>query len=548
MTGAAVLIPAYRPAAALPELVAELVNRGITVIVVVDDGSEPQYRAIFETLAEISQVEVLRHAVNLGKGAALKTGMNWLLTKFPQLPGVVTADADGQHHPDDILAVAQRFAAEPNKLVLGARSFAGTIPLRSRFGNELTRRVMRLVLGNRLTDTQTGLRAVPRALMLRLLRIPAAGYEFELEMLIAAKHLGVSVTEQPVRTIYQPGNPTSHFQPLRDSMRIYFVLLRFGLISALTALLDNVLFWLVFHATANIAQAQAAGRIAAALFNYAAVRRAVFFSDEKHKIVLPRYLLLVSANALASYVGIRFITSQWSVGVVPAKLMAETLLFIANFAIQRDFVFTKRPATPRATDWDRYYQSVPRAARLTRRYTTSVLIRALRRFGKERAVILEIGGANSCFLGTIQASLAPVAYHVADLNRYGLSLLKDRKDVVLHEADVLSLGNLGVTADAVFSVGLIEHFHPADTKKAILAHFGPLKPGGIAIISYPTPTWLYRAARATFETLGLWHFPDERPLQREEVAATAESVGTILFEKTLWPLILTQHLLVVRKN
>src|SRR5437660_575900 len=81
---------------------------------------------------------------------------------------------------------------------------------------------------------------------------PASGYEFELEMLIAAKHLGLTVLEEPIRTIYEPGNPTSHFQPLRDSMRIYFVLLRFGFISMMTAGLDNLAFYLFFHASGTV--------------------------------------------------------------------------------------------------------------------------------------------------------------------------------------------------------------------------------------------------------------------------------------------------------
>lgn len=339
----AVLIPAYRPNHSVVDVVRGLAGRGIATIVVVDDGSGPEYQPVFDELATIDSVRVQRHAVNLGKGAALKTGMNYILAEFPDLAGVVTADADGQHHPDDIVAVCERFAASPDSLVLGARGFAGEIPLRSRFGNGLTRRVMYLVLGQKLTDTQTGLRAIPRRLIVRLLKVPASGYDFELEMLVAAKHQAIPIVEQPIRTIYEPGNPTSHFQPLRDSMRIYFVLMRFSMISLITAVLDNVTFYLVFHATGTIAGAQLAARTVAVLFNYRAVRKAVFFSDQSHAVLLPRYLALVAANAVISYTGIRAITAISPIGVFPAKILAETLLFIANFAIQRDFIFTRRP-------------------------------------------------------------------------------------------------------------------------------------------------------------------------------------------------------------
>lgn len=311
-------------------------------IIVIDDGSGPGFRAVFDEAARIPGVQILRHAINLGKGAALKTAFNYVLTSLPDVTGVVTADADGQHDPDDIVRVCQRFAETPDALILGARGFAGDVPLRSRFGNSVTRRVMKVVLGKKLTDTQTGLRAIPLAMLPRLLKIPASGYEFELEMLIAAKHQGVAVIEQPIRTIYEPGNPASHFQPLRDSMRIYFVLLRFSMISLITAVIDNAVFYLVFHATGAIAGAQIAGRIVAVLFNYRSVRRAVFFSDQPHLVLLPRYLALVAVNGLVSYAGIRLLSSFTPLGVFPSKILTESLLFIANFTIQRDFIFTRR--------------------------------------------------------------------------------------------------------------------------------------------------------------------------------------------------------------
>lgn len=350
-----VLIPAYQPNGALIELVRDLLARGVRSILVVDDGSGPEYRWVFDELELLAHVHTLRHAVNLGKGAALKTGMNHILAEDPGLTGIVTADADGQHHAADVVGVCERFAGSPDALVLGARSFANLgdgdpaqpkVPLRSRFGNVLTRGAMHLLVGQNLTDTQTGLRAVPRALVLRLLKVPASGYDFELEMLIAAKHQAIPVVEQPIRTTYEPGNPTSHFHPLRDSMRIYFVLMRFSGISLITAALDNVTFFLVFHVLGSIAIAQAAGRIAALLFNYRAVRKAVFFSDERHRVLLPRYLALVAANALISYTGIRILTSISPIGVFPAKILIESTLFIANFTIQRDFIFTRHARKP----------------------------------------------------------------------------------------------------------------------------------------------------------------------------------------------------------
>jgi len=338
----AILIPAYRPGPVLVELVRELSGSEIQILIVVDDGSGPGYAHLFEEVRKLPRVEVVANAVNLGKGAALKAGINFILCAHPETAGIVTVDADGQHHPADVLKVCRQFQEDKYSLVLGVRDFGGGVPLRSKLGNGLTKHVMKAVLGRKLTDTQTGLRAIPRSLLPVLLRMPAMGYEFELEMLIAAKHLGVAVNEQPIRTIYEPGNPSSHFQPLRDSMRIYFVLLRFTFIAVLTAALDNLVFFSLFRATGYILASQIGGRIVAVLFNYAFVRRAVFLSDQRHKVVLPRYLLLVLTNAALSYLAIRLLVSEVAMPVLAAKILAEGLLFVANFTLQRDFVFTKR--------------------------------------------------------------------------------------------------------------------------------------------------------------------------------------------------------------
>ncbi len=546
-----ILIPAYQPGETLPALVLELLDRCPHPLIVVDDGSGPAFAAIFEEVAVHPRVHLLRHAVNLGKGAALKTGLNHALSQHPGVAGVVTADADGQHSPEDILRVAARLAASPGTLVMGVRAFAGDVPMRSRIGNRLTRVLMQSLIGQRLSDTQTGLRGIPAALIPHLLSLPSSGYEFELDMLIACKHQSCPVVEEPIRTIYLAGNQSSHFRPVYDSMRIYFLLLRFSLLSLVTAVLDNGVFALAFGATASIAQSQIAARLAAMVFNYLGARSLVFHSRQRHTVVLPKYVALVAFNGILSYSVIQLLHRKFGIATIPAKLIAEGLLFIANFAIQRDFVFTRRRPAPAATDWTRYYASVPPTARLTRRYTTAILIDAIRRHSAPASgvSILEIGGANSCFLDRILAEVRCARYDVVDTNRYGLALLEARAGAMvhLHEQSVLAL-SLDREADVVFSVGLVEHFGPADTRAAVRAHFDVLRPGGTAIITFPTPTPLYRLTRRFLEVTGMWKFPDERPLEPPEVIAALRDRADVLYQKTLWPLVLTQHLIVARKR
>jgi SAM-dependent methyltransferase len=215
-------------------------------------------------------------------------------------------------------------------------------------------------------------------------------------------------------------------------------------------------------------------------------------------------------------------------------------------------VFTRRKPTATATDWDSYYASVPPTAKLTRRYTTATLLDVIRRYaGGRHLKILEIGGANSCFVDSILAGIGCERYDIVDTNPYGLELLKKRlgphEIVHLHEQSVLAM-SIEQPADVVFSVGLVEHFDPAGTRAAVLAHFDALRPGGTLIVTFPTPTLLYRMARGLIEMAGMWKFHDERPLLPDEVAGAIRERGEVVFQKMLWPLILTQYLIVARKS
>jgi len=165
--------------------------------------------------------------------------MNYAACTFPECAGVVTADADGQHTVKDILRTAAELFDHPRHLILGSRRFDGAVPFRSKLGNVMTRRIMRALTGQKLVDTQTGLRAVPIDFVPELLRLKATGYDFELEMLMACRHTARLIAEVPIATIYIDDNRSSHFNPLLDSMAVYFVFLRFSAVSLLTAGIDK---------------------------------------------------------------------------------------------------------------------------------------------------------------------------------------------------------------------------------------------------------------------------------------------------------------------
>ena len=318
-----IAIPAFQPEQHLLDVLTELRKLTRAPIVVVNDGSAQQCEAIFERAAAMPGITLLHHAVNLGKGAALKTAFNYALWRWPEMAGVVTADADGQHLAVDIVRVASRLAHEQGKLVLGARGFDADVPLRSRFGNRLTVAVMRAVAGQHLNDTQTGLRGVPREMLPYMLRVPANGYEFELDMLLIAKHRGFEIVEERIHTVYIEQNRASHFNPLTDSLKIYFTLLRFSMVSVITTLIDNAVFFVLTHHFGwMIWQGQAAGRATALLFNYRAARRAVFLKERGSAVTFLKFLALVIGSGTVSYALMTLLRDHAGFKVMPAKCWA----------------------------------------------------------------------------------------------------------------------------------------------------------------------------------------------------------------------------------
>ena len=332
------LIPAYKPEpAALDTARALLASRQIAHVVVVNDGSGEEYAPLFRELAAMGAT-VLHHSTNLGKGMALRTGLNHIACAFPHSVGVVTLDADGQHLVRDALVVAARLLENPGALILGCRSFDRNTPLRSRVGNISTRLVMRLLAGLSISDTQTGLRGIPLFFVPRLLRLRTTGYDFELDMLIQAQKERIPIAEVPIETVYIDGNRSSHFHPLLDSMKIYLVFLRYNLSSLITAGVDYAVFMTCAMLDLSLASCMALGRGCSWVVNYA-INRSFVFPSEKGWQSLAPYLLFEISMALLSYIAIDFLHRTMSLHVYGAKVLVESSLYLLTFTVQREIVF-----------------------------------------------------------------------------------------------------------------------------------------------------------------------------------------------------------------
>jgi glycosyltransferase involved in cell wall biosynthesis len=213
----AALVPCYNAGHRVRPVIEGLLQQ-VDLVVVVDDGSTDE---AVENLRELP-VRIVTFAQNQGKGKALLAGFREALAA-PEIDAVAVVDADGQHDPRELPGLYKTFREQNADLVIGSRKFdLERVPWRSRFGNVLTRNLTRCILGQRIPDTQSGYRLHSRRLLEDVLATVQGGrYETEMEILVVAVRRGYRVVPSPIETIYEEGNPSSHFNKLRDSFLIY---------------------------------------------------------------------------------------------------------------------------------------------------------------------------------------------------------------------------------------------------------------------------------------------------------------------------------------
>jgi glycosyltransferase involved in cell wall biosynthesis len=215
----AALIPAYFEERHIQD-VAKRVRAQLDHVLVVDDGSTDKT----EAEAQQGGVQVIRHSVNQGKGAAIKTGLKELVA-LPDLRYILILDGDGQHLPEEI----PNFLEEANRsgaaLILGNRmSDTRTMPLVRKLTNSYMSWQISRVCGQSMPDTQCGFRMLSTELAPSLFT-EANNYDYETEMLIIASRKGFPVASVPVSTVY--GEEKSKIHPVRDTLRFFKLLRRY---------------------------------------------------------------------------------------------------------------------------------------------------------------------------------------------------------------------------------------------------------------------------------------------------------------------------------
>lgn len=352
MDKVSLIIPSYKPDDKLLNTVSDAVAGGFTDIIVVDDGGGEKYRKFFDRVKEFKECTLLCHEVNKGKGAALKTAMEYFLEQRPDFAGVVTADADGQHKTSDIIAVAKQMT-ESNRITLGYRNFnLPHVPKKSRYGNKITCGVFGLFFGMRLKDTQTGLRAFPRDVIETMLSVKGDRYEYETQMLIRMSRDRIPYEQVGIETVYIEENKSSHFRPVADSIRIYGIIIKYLFSAVLSTAVDALTYFLLklsdLLSVIPIPQTYTASYVARAissLVNFAVNSKVVF--GEKLKLVsMVKYYILVVLQITVSAFSVHAIEKLLHIDSATLstliKLAVDTVLFFCSFRIQHKWVFNNK--------------------------------------------------------------------------------------------------------------------------------------------------------------------------------------------------------------
>ncbi len=330
------LIPAYMPDDKMTDTVRSLSAEGFDVVLV-NDGSPGEYDALF---SDAPYTHIISYPDNRGKGAALKAGLAYIKAHYQPPYTVVTADADGQHRTEDIVRVTEVAAANRGSLILGSRRLEGKVPFKSRAGNAITRQVFRLSTGVKVYDTQTGLRAFSDRLIDKLLSIEGSRYEYEMNVLLCLAKEGWEIKEEPIQTVYINNNAASHFDPVKDSAKIYKEILKYSASSLLSFLIDYGLFCLLSALTGSLIFSNISARLISGSVNFTLNRNVVFKSNENAALSALKYIALAGFILICNTLLLKALTAI-RIAAYLAKILTEIVLFFINYIIQHTFVFRK---------------------------------------------------------------------------------------------------------------------------------------------------------------------------------------------------------------
>ncbi len=339
---AVVLLPCYNPDEKIMSAFLKVLSKTFKNIVIVNDGCSKIHDDFFKKLEK--KYPIFKHYQNFGKGRGIKNGLNYILNQYPDCKVIITADCDGQHTVEDIKKCYKASLKHQDSYVLGYRDFdSKNVPFKSKYGNKITRNILKIFVGLNVRDTQTGLRAMSRNIASKMMMVNGERYEYETNTLLFCKNEDIPLLEVPIKTIYIEENRTSHFNPIKDSILIYKLFIKYILCSLSSFVVDIVLFTLFlnihFFTKESIFIATILARIFSSLYNYFVNAKLVF--KKMNRTSLFKYFALVIVQMFISAFVVAKMHSVLLINPTVLKVLVDSVIFVINFIIQREFIFKK---------------------------------------------------------------------------------------------------------------------------------------------------------------------------------------------------------------
>ena len=236
-----IMIPSYEPDPRLVELTQRLSNDGFDILII-NDGSDESYNPIFEKAKQYAQLE--GYKINRGKGEAMKYGYSIIAEDYKEAEYIITCDGDGQHSPRDVNRIYEKLKAT-DELVFGVRDFGKEVPLRSKFGNYVSRLIRTTLTKQYISDDQCGLRGFPIRYLEDLIALEGSRYEYEMNQIVVFQLKHYSIVQLPIEVIYENGNPTSHFKVFKDTGRIHHAIFKHAWLPLSLVLMSLTMMYLM---------------------------------------------------------------------------------------------------------------------------------------------------------------------------------------------------------------------------------------------------------------------------------------------------------------
>lgn len=345
----ALLIPIYQPSELVLPFLKSFSKDDFDEFICVNDGSEEQYDDIWKKVEEETLFKVLSYKGNKGKGFALKTGFRYIKENL-DVDYVITADGDGQHCYEDIIRIREAAQEHEGDLVIGVRDFTN-IPKKSKSGNVWSARYFKLATGKKLTDVQTGLRAIHKDMFEACLYSVGSRYEYEMNFLMEIAR-NFPIIELPIQTIYLNNNADSHFRPVADSLRFLITPILYLFVSVSAWGIDCAVFAILEH-TAFIGPGLfellymvLIARSFSAPYQFFLLRYLVFHTRGKLRENAFKYFILAFVSAFGSW-GLIWFFNYYLKGIglgmlVYVKMLVDFILGVIKYFINLAIIFANK--------------------------------------------------------------------------------------------------------------------------------------------------------------------------------------------------------------